>query len=55
MLARCSMDPEAVLAHLIRQLHQVQAFGQLDGGTVDDYIGPVGRLLRSGRVELFPG
>lgn len=29
--------------------------GELDGGRLDDYIGPVGRLIRSGRVELFAG
>lgn len=46
-------DP--VVVRLVEQLRQVKAFGELDGGQLDDYLGPVLRLIRGGRVELFAG
>ena len=46
---------KALLQRLVDQLRQVKAFGELDSDHVGDYIGPVGRLIRSGRVELFAG
>lgn len=41
--------------HLLAQLRQVQAFGNLDRHDGYDFVRPVSELIRSGRVELFAG
>jgi hypothetical protein len=41
--------------HLLAQLRQVQAFGNLDRQEGYDFVRPVSELIRSGRVELFAG
>lgn len=46
---------DQVLMQLIEQLQQVRAFGELDGGSLDDHIISIARMIRGGRVELFAG
>jgi len=60
VVERTGVSMDELFLRLKDQLREVKAFGELDGGTIDprrpdDYIGPVGRLIRSGRVELFAG
>lgn len=60
VVERTGVSMQELFPRLKDQLREVKAFGELDGGTIDpsqpdDYIGPVGRLIRSGRVELFAG
>lgn len=55
LLAEDSGSDDPVLVQLLEQLEQVRAFGELDGRALDDYIQPIARMIRSGRVELFAG
>lgn len=50
-----SLQSSEVLESLAAQLRQVKAFGEMDGDKIPQYIAPVARLIRSGRIELFAG
>ncbi len=55
VLAHAAIESAQLLPHLQAQLHEVKAFGELDGGALNSFIGPVSRLIQDGRVELFAG